>query len=118
MNSILFAMLTFIVSAHQNYKRGDDDDRKALISAMAIIRPDISAVSKVSGSVTIVQRKGSNRPLMLDFPGMTIHLLFPFYLLSGCLEKAHDLGLWAVYPSGSRYTVDGKIQLDWAFQKT
>ena len=36
---------------------------------------------------------------------------------SGCREEAHRLGLMAVYPSGSRYRVDGKIDFDYAIQR-
>ena len=35
----------------------------------------------------------------------------------GCREEAHRLGLMAVYPSGIRYRVDGKIDFDYAIQR-
>jgi len=35
----------------------------------------------------------------------------------GCREEAHRLGLIVVYPSGSRYRVDGKIDFDYAIQR-
>jgi LysM repeat protein len=36
---------------------------------------------------------------------------------SGCREEAHRLGLMVVYPSGSRYRVDGKIDFDYIIQR-
>ncbi|KAI9335899.1 hypothetical protein BDR26DRAFT_865320 [Obelidium mucronatum] len=35
----------------------------------------------------------------------------------GCREEAHRLGLMVVYPSGSRYRVDGKIDFDYAIER-
>jgi hypothetical protein len=30
----------------------------------------------------------------------------------GCLEEAHRLGLMVIYPSESRYRVDGKVEFE------
>jgi hypothetical protein len=35
----------------------------------------------------------------------------------GCREEAHRLGLMVVYPSGSRYRVDGKVEFDYTIQR-
>ena len=35
----------------------------------------------------------------------------------GCREEAHRLGLMVVYPSGSRYRVDEKIEFDHTIQR-
>ncbi|KAH6582233.1 hypothetical protein BASA50_008030 [Batrachochytrium salamandrivorans] len=47
------------------------------------------------------------------FVGIACGTRFP----SGCREEAHRLGLMVVYPSGSRYRVDGKIDFDYAIQR-
>ncbi|KAK6094636.1 hypothetical protein MT418_004924 [Batrachochytrium dendrobatidis] len=35
----------------------------------------------------------------------------------GCRKEAHRLGLMVVYPSGSRYRVDGKVEFDYTIKR-